>query len=172
MADEATKARDEARGEAQGSTDGSRPGTQSMDSLPPVMGSWARERSRGGRAARFAALLVAVVVAGVGVGALLYVWLPASGESTRLSTTSQPPGPALPAQPHEAPAQSPPSEQRQRLSDAPAPGPTLEHEAAQRERQAQPEHHHQAPARSIHSSTARRKPSSHVVPDAKIIEIE
>jgi serine/threonine protein kinase len=148
------------------------PGTHTMDNLPPIPGKWASERSRPRRAARFAALLVAFVVAGAGVGALLYLWLPASGESIRLSTTSQPPAPTLPAQPHEAPAESPTNGPEQRLADAPAPGPTLAHEAAQRERQAQPESHRQAPSKSSHSSTARRKASSHVVPDAKIIEIE
>lgn len=150
----------------------SRSGTQSMDSLPPIPGSWASGRSRDGRAARFAALLVAFVVAGAGAGALLYVWLPASGESTRLSTTSQPPAPALPAQPHDVPAEPPTSEQEQRFADAIAPVPTLAHEAAERERQAQPERHRQAPGKSSDSSTARRKPGPHVVPDAKIIEIE
>jgi serine/threonine protein kinase len=140
----------------------SRPGTQSMDSLPPVQGNWASERSLDRHTLRFAALLVALVVAVAGAGALLYVWLPASEESTRLSTTSQPP----------APAEPPAKGQEQRLADAPAPGPTLEHEAAQRERQAQPERHRQAPGKSSRSTTARRKPSSHVVPDAKIIEIE
>jgi hypothetical protein len=135
-----------------------RAGTESRDGLPPVRGSWASKRSsRDRRAARFAALLVAFVVVVAGVGALLHVWLPASGE---------------PAQPGEAPAEPPTNEQAQKHVDAPAPVPTLEREAAQRERQAQPERHHQAPGKSSHSSTARRKPSSHVVPDAKIIEIE
>ncbi|HWN70159.1 MAG TPA: serine/threonine-protein kinase, partial [Haliangium sp.] len=47
--------------------------TQSMDSLPPPLPvRWASERSSPGRAARFAALLVVLVVAGAGVGALLY----------------------------------------------------------------------------------------------------
>lgn len=150
----------------------SRPGTQSMDSLPPFLGSWASEPSRDGRAARFAALLVALVVAGAGVGALLYVWLPASGESTRLSTTSQPPAPTLPAQPHETPAEPPTRGHEERFADVTAPVPTLAHEAAQRESQAQPERHRPAPAKSNHSPTARRKPSSHVVPEAKVIEIE
>jgi hypothetical protein len=50
--------------------------------------------------------------------------------------------------------------------------PAPAHEAAQRERQAQPARHRQAPGKSSHSPTTRRKPGSHVVPDAKIIEIE
>lgn len=150
----------------------SRPRTQSMDSLPPFLGSWASERSRDGRAARFAALLVAFVVAGAGLGALLYQWLPATGESTRLSTTSQPPAPTLPAHPHETPAEPPTTGQEQRFADVIVPVPTLAHEAAQRERQARPERHRQVPGKSSHPSTARRKASSHVVPNAKIIEIE
>ena len=146
-----------------------RPGTRSAGSLPPSPRRWAIGRSRGGRVARFAALVVSLVVAGAALGVLVYERHPVDVESARLATTSQqPPAPTLPAQPHETPTAPPVPTlaHEQRFTDVIAPVPRRSHEAAQRER------HRQAPSKSNRSSTARRKPSPHVVPDAKIIEIE
>ncbi len=147
----------------------SRPGTQSVTSLPLVPGGRPGTRSRDGRGARSAALLVAFVAAGAALGVWLHEWFPDGGELVSTPPTAPPPEPPpLPPQPHETPAKPPP-DQAQRVADVPAPGPTRAHEVAQRARPARPR---QAPGKSSHSSPSRRKPSPHVVPDAKIIEIE
>ena len=81
-----------------------RPGTRRVGSLPPSPGRRARGRSRGGRVARFAALLVAVMSTGAALGVLVYERLALNIESARLSTTpQQQPAPVLPAPPHETP---------------------------------------------------------------------
>jgi hypothetical protein len=101
------------------------------------------------------ALLVACVVASAITGALLYQWFAPANEHARTqSTTAQEP----------APVQEPPAE----------PTPVPAHESAHRERRARPDSQRPAPGRRSHSSSSsdRRKPGLHVVPDAKIIEIE
>jgi serine/threonine protein kinase len=142
----------------------SRRGTQSLARLPSLLDGPPSGRSRGGRAMRFVVLLVAFMVAGATIGALLHEWLPAGDEHASMQPTAT--QQETPAPTHEPPADPEPPGKEQRFADVPAPVPTRAHEAARRER------HRQAPGKSSHSSTARRKPSPHVVPDAKIIEIE